>query len=113
MLKSLTWTSQIIFVLLCAGSVGTLAQAEVELENKAYWLCKNQKEVRTIRVHISNQGICSTLYSKQGTEKVVGSGKNHDSCMSFMNNIRTNLEKSNWSCRDISTTRITASSSAD
>jgi hypothetical protein len=108
MLKSFFWISQTVFVLLIAAPAW--AAEDIEVQNKAYWLCKNQKEVRTIRVQISNAGVCSTYYSKQGTEKVVGSGKNHDSCMSFMNNIRTNLEKSNWACRDISATRITASS---
>ncbi len=85
------------------------AQETVEVENKSYWICKNQKDVRTIRVHVGTSGMCSTYYSKQGTEKVVGSGRNQESCHNFLNNIKTNLEKSNWACRDISTTRITAS----
>lgn len=100
---------QTFFVLLCAGPALAFAAEEVEVQNKAYWLCKHRKEVRTIRVQVSDGGVCSTFYSKQGSEKVVGSGKNHDSCMSFMNNIRVNLEKSNWNCRDISAARITAS----
>lgn len=87
--------------------------SDAELENKSYWLCKNKKEVRTIRVHIAGNGVCSTYYSKAGTEKVVGSGKNHDSCQNFLENIKGNLEKSNWSCRDISSTRITASTSEE
>lgn len=85
------------------------AQETVEVENKSYWICKFQKDVRTIRVHIGSGGICSTYYSKQGSEKVVGSGRNHESCHNFLNNIKTNLENSKWACRDISTTRITAS----
>lgn len=85
------------------------AEQTVEVENKAYWICKSNKDVRTIRVHVGNDGVCSTYYSKQGSEKVVGSGRNHESCQNFLNNIKTNLEKSNWACRDISTTRITAS----
>lgn len=75
---------------------------------KAYWLCKLRKEVRTIRVHIDQNNICSTMYSKLGEEKVVGSGKHHESCMNFMNSIKSNLEKSNWTCRDISDTKITS-----
>lgn len=106
MLKSFLQTS---FVLLLAGPALAFAAEDIEVENKAYWLCKNLKEVRTIRVQVSDAGICSTFYSKLGSETRVGSGKNHDSCMNFMNNIRTNLEKSNWNCRDISATRITAS----
>ncbi len=91
--------------------LASMASAEqtVEVENKSYWICKNQKQVRTIRVHVDQAGICSTYYSKQGEEKVVGSGRNHDSCQNFLNNIKTNLEKSSWTCRDISASRITAS----
>lgn len=98
-----------LLISLVAGPCLAWAEPQVvEVENKSYWLCKNKKEVRTIRVQI-NAGICSTFYSKLGSEKVVGSGKNHESCVNFLNNIKTNLEKSNWSCRDISATRITAS----
>ncbi len=85
------------------------ADGAVEVGNKAYWICKNKKEVRTIRVYIdSKTNICETLYSKMGSEKLVGSGKMHGSCMSFLSNIRTNLEASNWNCRDISTATITS-----
>lgn len=84
------------------------AEQVVELENKSYWICKNQKQVRTIRVEIRD-GTCHTYYSKMGEEKSVGSGRNVESCENFLNNIKTNLEKSSWACRDISTTRITAS----
>ena len=80
-----------------------------EVDNQAYWLCKHKKDVRTIRVHIDDGGVCATLYSRDGVEKLVGSGKMHESCLNFLNNIKTNLEKSNWTCRDITDTKITAS----
>jgi hypothetical protein len=80
-----------------------------EIDNKAYWMCKSKKKVRTIRVQITDDGICQTFYSREGEEKIVGSGKNHESCLNFLNNIKTNLEKSNWTCRDITDTKITAS----
>ncbi len=85
----------------------------VDVENTAYWLCKNKKNVRTIRVHIGKDGICHTWYSKEGIEKSVGYGKNQESCLSILENIKTNLEKSNWSCRDITSTRISSFSSQD
>ncbi len=113
MSKSSMWISIAAFILAMTHSAAVIAAEDVEVANKAYLLCKNQKEVRTIRVHISDAGVCSTFYSKLGSEKVVGSGKNHESCINFMANIRTNLEKSNWTCRDISATRITASTSAE
>ncbi|MGZ3723772.1 MAG: hypothetical protein ACXVA9_12605 [Bdellovibrionales bacterium] len=100
----------LIFILLIlSGFAGVHASAdEATSENKAYWLCKHRKEVRTIRVHIDDKNICATYYSKEGTEKVVGSGKNHESCLSFLNSIKANLEKSNWNCRDITDTKITS-----
>lgn len=99
-------------ITLSVGSWAVASSAQEgspEVDNKAYWICKNKKEVRTIRVIVdSKTKECITLYSKSGSEKEVGSGKWQESCISFMNNIRTNLEKSNWTCRDISSTKITS-----
>lgn len=84
------------------------AEEVSEVQNKAYIICKNRAEVRTVRVHIDAAGVCTTYYSKQGSEKGIGSGKNHDSCVGFMNNVKINLENSSWTCRDISSTKITS-----
>lgn len=101
--------SLISILLILSGFAGACASAdEPSAQDKAYWLCKLRKQVRTIRVHIDNKNICSTLYSKDGEEKLVGSGKNHDSCMNFLTSIKANLEKSNWACRDIADTKITS-----
>lgn len=109
MFRSLNSLFKILFLVSALIAPGfATAESTVEVENKSYWLCKNRKEVRTIRVQIDG-AVCTTFYSKLGAEKNVGSGKNHDSCVQFLNNIKTNLEKSNWNCRDISATRITAS----
>ena len=109
MTESLLKIKIFVAVALIFSVVPVFAEQVVEVQNKAYWLCKNRKEVRTIRVQINKEGICSTYYSKLGSEKSVGSGQNQESCMGFLNNIKTNLEKSSWTCRDISSTRITAS----
>ncbi len=109
MIESLIKIQRIVAIALLISAGSAFGQQVVEVQNKAYWLCKNRKEVRTIRVHIGTDGICTTFYSKAGSEKSVGSGKSHESCINFLNNIKTNLEKSSWSCRDISSTRITAS----
>ncbi|MGE0528216.1 MAG: hypothetical protein AB7G93_17475 [Bdellovibrionales bacterium] len=100
-----------LFVLISFGGIlpAGLAFADPagESTNKAYWLCKSRRDVRTIRVHVDKEGTCKTIYSKGGAQKVVGSGKNLQSCMGFLENVKGNLEKSNWSCRDISSTQIT------
>ncbi len=90
-----------------------LAQGAVEVENKSYWMCRYRKEVRTIRVHVDSEGMCSTFYSKFGSEKMIGSGRHLESCNKFLENVRTNLEKSNWACKDITNTRMTASTPAE
>ncbi|MGE4133871.1 MAG: hypothetical protein AB7F86_19700 [Bdellovibrionales bacterium] len=100
--RSLTF---LIFLFPFAGSAGEV----VDVQNKSYWLCKNRKDVRTIRVAVDADGMCTTLYSKLGSEKSIGSGRNLGSCINFLENVRTNLEKSNWACRDITPARITAS----
>jgi hypothetical protein len=97
-----------VLLIVCVFGGITVRAEESSSDNKAYWLCKHRKEVRTIRVRINEKGVCETRYSKEGEEKVVGSGKNHESCMNFLNSIKANLEKSNWSCRDITDTQITS-----
>lgn len=99
----------VLFSLFAGSGFTWAAEQVVEVQNKTYWLCKNKKEVRTIRVSVNAAGVCTTYYSKLGEEKVVGSGKNHASCENFLANVKSNLEKSNWNCRDISASRITAS----
>lgn len=109
-MQTLSTMTAKFLILALSGVFCGLAQAEgvSEVSNKAYFICKNKKEVRTVRVQVDGSGVCTTYYSKQGTEKAVGSGKNHDSCIGFMNNVKTNLEGSNWTCRDISATKITS-----
>lgn len=107
MLKS-RLMKRLLFILILAVGYTAAAAGTQEVDNKAYFLCKRKKQVRTIRVHINHDGICGTFYSKDGDEKMVGSGKAEQSCMNWLNNIKTNLEKSNWTCRDISDTKITA-----
>ena len=110
MIAQFRFTQCLLIVLFATVASFAHAEGSQEIASKIYYLCKNKKEVRTIRVHINEQsGLCSTVYSRDGAEKAVGSGKNQESCVGFLNNIKTNLEKSNWTCRDISATTISAS----
>ncbi len=103
-------TLQKLLVMVALVVSATFAHGEsADSPSKAYWICKSKKQVRTVRVVIDeHSGICTTYYQRDGAEKSVGSGKNHESCMRFLESIKTNLEKSNWSCRDISSTAITS-----
>ena len=111
MLGSLPMKQSVSLILLVLGFCAH-ADSTHDVQNMAYWLCKNKGDVRTIRVYVNEEGVCSTYYSKQGNESSIGNGKNHGSCMNFLANVKNNLEKSNWNCRDISNTRITASEDA-
>lgn len=101
--------SNLMFAALMTLSISAFA----ETKPSAYVICKNNTQVRTIRVEIDAQNICHTIYSKAGVEKSVGNGKNHDSCMQFMKNIRENIEKSGWKCRDVESATVEGSSSQE
>ncbi|MGE0764586.1 MAG: hypothetical protein AB7N80_15025 [Bdellovibrionales bacterium] len=83
-----------------------ISAAEGAVGNAAYVMCRSQKTVRTIRV-IEGGETCTTIYTKAGIDKIVGNGKNRQSCHDVMKNIRTNLEGAAWKCKDISSSRVT------
>ena len=71
-----------------------------------YVLCKNKKIVRTIR--IEKQGSeCNVIYTKAGQDRDVGGGKNFGSCEKIVENIKGNLQKAGWDCKDIAAASIT------
>lgn len=69
----------------------------------SYVICKNKGIVRTIRVEwIEAEKVCVTTYTKNGTDQNVGRAQNKSSCGMFLENIRTNLIKAGWECKDVS-----------
>lgn len=89
----------------------SVAFASIDQKAAAFVLCKNKKDVRTIRVlnKLNNQG-CLTTYSKGQVEEVVGEGRTLNGCQSILKNIQTNLENSRWSCRTVDMARVMMSS---
>jgi hypothetical protein len=77
--------------------------------NTTYLMCKNKADVRTVRVSKKNNGGCLTTYTKQGVDKIVNESWAPDRCEKVLNNIRTNLEKASWKCKDISDSRVSSS----
>ena len=73
-----------------------------------YILCKNGSVVRTIRVQLKGQS-CKAIYTKEGTDQVVGKSGTPDVCFDIANKIKVNLEVGNWKCKDISQTRVSSS----
>jgi hypothetical protein len=53
---------------------------------------------------------CITIYTRNGVDKQVARGLNHGSCVKIMGNIRVNLEKANWSCKEVANFSTTTSS---
>lgn len=74
--------------------------AQTELEPEAFVICKLHSHVRTIAVHKKGDSY-ETVYSKFGKAQVIGSGRSIESNKGFLGNVRTNLEKSGWNCREV------------
>lgn len=67
----------------------------------SYVLCRNQKDVRTIRIEknkSSNSWVA--YYTKLGIDKEVARAQTLDSCTKVVENIKENLTKANWKCKD-------------
>lgn len=64
-------------------------------------LCKLGDNVRTVRISKEDPG-CHIVYTKDGRDQTVGRNKNFESCERIMTNIRENLGKAGWNCRDVS-----------
>jgi hypothetical protein len=88
------------------------AQASVDQKASAFVLCKNKKDVRTIRIlpDGAKADNCSITYSKGGVEEVVGSNRAMATCKSIAKNIQFNLESSKWSCRNVQSAQVTTGS---
>jgi len=81
------------------------SSARADIKDRAYFICKNQKQVRTLRVQPAADGkSCEVVYTKEGVSKVEGSGQYFEGCMKVLGNIRTNLEKGWFKCKDVTST---------
>ncbi|MFN7727844.1 MAG: hypothetical protein ACK5P7_01675 [Bdellovibrio sp.] len=70
-----------------------------------YVICRNVKVVRTIRVDTSGEK-CKAIYSKEGKEEIVAKSGTDEKCFEVAHQIRTNLEKSVWKCKDVEADRV-------
>ncbi|MCB0414863.1 MAG: hypothetical protein KDD50_11050 [Bdellovibrionales bacterium] len=71
-----------------------------------YYLCKSYKVVRTIRVETSEEDQCTTKYTKGGIDQIIGRAKSLHGCVGFLENVKGNLEKANWKCRNITNAKM-------
>lgn len=88
------------------------AGAATDEKASAFVLCKNKKDVRTLRIlpETDKPENCKITYSKGGAEETMGSNRSLNSCKSILKSIQTNLEASNWSCRSVQTAHVTTGS---
>ncbi len=71
-----------------------------EPPTNSFIICKNQKNVRTIRVEKNTKdGICIAFYTKAGLDKEVGRAQSDVSCLKVIANIKGNLESAGWKCK--------------
>lgn len=77
-------------------------------KNISYMICRHGKDVRTIQVNNKKEEGCTVSYIKAGVESTVADSKWKGRCFDVLRNIQSNLEKSNWSCKDISDARVSS-----
>lgn len=63
-----------------------------------FFLCKREKEVRSIRVD-NSPGKCKIIYTKQGVDQTMGQSTLPSDCEAVQGRIRKNLEDGSWKCR--------------
>ncbi len=103
----------ILISMIAAADVAFAAvEANKSEEASSYFLCKNQKTVRTIRIEKdTDENKCVAFYTKAGIDREVGRAQNVSTCEKVVENIKGNLEAANWKCRELGAVRITSSSS--
>lgn len=86
----------ILYSIVVLAPVALVAQTQASII-----MCKNKKIVRTLRImQMEPDNKCITMYTKAGTDKIVGSGKSMSTCTTVTDNIKGNLEKAGWKCKE-------------
>lgn len=71
-------------------------------------ICKNQKQVRTIRVS-KGEELYDTVYTKFGKDQNIGQTRMFSSGKGIALGVRDKLVTSGWSCREVSDSQLTTS----
>ena len=101
-----------LLIMAAVLAVASASNAGIEQKTSAFVLCKHKKDVRTIRVvnDANRAENCTISYTKGGVEEIVGTNRSMSSCKTILKNIQTNLEGSNWSCRNVQSAKVMTSS---
>lgn len=71
--------------------------------SSSYVICKNEKEVRTLRTEKNDDsGKCQIFYNKSGIDQMVGEAQNPQSCLDILKRVQDKLEAVSWKCRKAS-----------
>jgi hypothetical protein len=84
------------------------ANASTDKKASTFVLCKNQKDVRTIRVTPDDNG-CTTTYTKSGQDEVVEQNRSSSACKERLKSLQEHLEASQWACRSVQKAAVTYS----
>lgn len=84
---------------------------EEELDDKSYFMCRLDGEVRTIRMMKRIDGSCFVNYTKKGIDQKISESKSALVCPDVFQRIKSNLEQAGWHCKNISSSKVTNSSS--
>lgn len=90
-------------------STAAATPTDATVKDATYLICKNRSVVRTLRVSKKSNGGCLATYTKDGVDQIVGQSWATERCSKVIGNIRENLEKANWKCKDISEARVSSS----
>lgn len=110
MTMSRGWIAWLVVLILASA----VSRAGTEQRATAFVLCKNQKNVRTIRIMSGqnsgqNDSNCSISYTKGGVDEVVGANRSLSTCRSILKSIQMNLGSAGWSCRSVERAAIMTS----
>jgi hypothetical protein len=104
------WVFLIAALFLPLNSAFSLVQEE-ELNDKSYYMCRLNGEVRTIRMLKRLDGSCYVYYTKNGIDQKISDSKNLSVCPDVFQRIQSNLEQAGWRCKNISSSKVTGSDS--
>jgi hypothetical protein len=94
-----------------AAVSSNLSDQKTSSAKASYTLCRNQKTVRTLRVDRDEKKSCVAIYTKSGVDKEVARGLNVMSCQKVVENIKINLDKAGWKCKDVGDATMTSTQS--
>ena len=90
-------------LILISSSISAIAGVSVP---KLSVMCRNSKEVRTLRIEKSADGGCVTIYTKYGKDQNIGKAQNPQSCVDILKRVETTLTSADWKCREVQESRV-------